>query len=214
MGYNYVNQGVVWKNGEVYQTITESNSVLNSICMSGSDIYVCGQIVDAEYNSFAKIWKNGQLLHSLDGPNAYSIVVSGSDVYAAGDANFNVGDYDIQRAAFWKNGVAQTIELSEPDKYSRAHAVCVSGSDVYVTGYESDENWNNVIALWKNGVHQTITPTEVDSEARSVAVSGGNVYVVGKERNSSWINFATLWINGEAQKLRETESIATAIFIY
>jgi hypothetical protein len=73
-------------------------------------MYVAGQLGD-----FAAFWKNGEAQNLTGGipySDAYSIFVSGSDVYVAGYAyNINPNNNNIvdRVAKLWKNGVLQNL---------------------------------------------------------------------------------------------------------
>ena len=148
--------------------------------------YVAG--VAGEIDGVATLWKNGaaQTL-STQYSIAYSVYVSGSDVYVAGfeDPDGAYGSGDNKRATLWKNGVAQTLS----EQKSTTRSVYVSGSDVYVAGGVKDDRYDNLLktALWKNGVAQTFdrTSTEV---ANSVYVSGTDVYVTDGDAARYWKN--------------------------
>jgi len=132
-------------------------------------VYVAGCMGHSDSNpsypaTYATLWKDGvpQQLSSTDS-RAYSVYVSGSDVYVAGGEN--------NRSVLWKNGTRQ--QLSNDD--SRAYSVYVSGSDVYVVGGEAYSSNNRRSVLWKNGVIQLLGQTP--SAGSYVYVSGNDVYV-------------------------------------
>ena len=82
------------------------------------------------------------------------------DVYVAGFGG-NV-------AKVWKNGL--TTPLTDGTKESDAYSVAISGSDVYVAGYESNgTHW--VAKVGKNGVATPLTDGTHDAHAYSIAVS-------------------------------------------
>jgi len=99
----------------------------------------------------ATLWKNGvaQTLSSA-GSDAYSVFVSGGDVFIAGRI-YSRGSDDGWRATLWKNGVAQTLSGDD----SSANSVFVSGGDVYVAG-ASGISIHSHPTLWKNGVAQSL----------------------------------------------------------
>ena len=103
------------------------------------DVYAVG-----EGSNTAILWKNGVAQNLTDETSvgiAYSVFVSGSDVYVAGS-----------RAILWKNGVEQNITDG-----TRARSVFVSGSDVYVAGYGRNHINAVVAKVWKNGVEQNLS---------------------------------------------------------
>jgi hypothetical protein len=71
--------------------------------------------------------------------DAYSVCVSGDNVYVAGYVR-----YGSEIATLWVNGVAQQLSYLS----SAAMSVFVSGDDVYVAGHV-----NSHATVWKNCVH-------------------------------------------------------------
>jgi hypothetical protein len=181
-------QDLLWKNDVVVFSSPWGSSfrVRSFFVSDNDDVYVVG------YNnnnyptpSVARLWINGVAQDLTDGTKpaeAYSVYVSGNDVYVAG--------YEGNVAMLWKNGVAQ--DLTDGTKPATANAVYVSGSDVYVVGVE-----DGVVMLWKNSVAQSLTNKTVWAKVRSVFVSGNDVYVVG----TAELNVVKLWKNGVAQNL-------------
>ena len=110
--------------------------------MSGSDVYVSGTLSGSQ----ALYWKNGSPIFltgaGTPGAAAQSIVVAGSDVYAAG----YVDSAGFSRAVIWKNG-ASTILSANP---STANGIAVSGDSVYVAGSEN-VNGKSYATVWANG---------------------------------------------------------------
>jgi hypothetical protein len=97
------------------------------------------------------------------------------DVYVAGYEKH--GDKKV--AIVWKNSTAQL--LSDGSFDAEAHRVFVSGSNVYVAGYEKNAENKAVATVWKNGAAQRLTNGDYNAEAKSVFVLGNDVYVAGYE---------------------------------
>ena len=100
-GTSLHNGDVYWKNG-VMQSLG-NNAWVNAITVSGADVYIGGFTVSGPDQGV--YWKNGQVVAQLPGCNAATgIAVYGSDVYCSGNTNSNY-------AAFWKNGVPDTLGI-------------------------------------------------------------------------------------------------------
>ena len=235
---------VVWKNGTVQRLTISATAnkndygIVNSIFVAGDAVYAAGESTQNVYGPSAPIYTanlwvdgvprdlSGGTTDRSGGAAAYSVFVSGPDVYVAGNNDSG--------AVVWKNGTPQTLGGQ------RANSVFVSGSDVYVAGQHSnalnaviwkngtvlytlvndiDEriaigiqsiyvSGNDVYAagyasgkarLWKNGNVQALNVGDGQSIAKSVAVSGNDVYVAGRADAAK--DSAVLWKNGEAQRL-------------
>ena len=153
------------------------------------DVYIAG----CDGYGGATLWKNGVAQRLSDDSEAFSVFVSGRDVYVAGEEYIQDGYYPM----LWKNGVAQKLS----NNYGRASSVYVSGQDVYVAGSESIQG-RSYPTLWKNGIAQHLSDGGIVSIASSVFVSGNDVYVAVDN---------ALWKNGVVQQL---ESCTRAISVF
>jgi Carboxypeptidase regulatory-like domain len=112
--------------------------------------------------------------------------VAGSNVYVAGSLG--------NAAVLWKNGLA--TYLTNGSSPAAANSVFISGTDVYVAGYEHS-TWGDIAKVWKNGVATNLggglypNGSSYDAHANSVFVSGTDVYVAGQAFNA-----AIIWKNG------------------
>ena len=177
------------------------------------DVYVAGYEYNEQGKNVATVWKNG-VAHNLSDGTYYSVAlsvfVSGNDVYVAGcDYTGYLGGSGrwLSIAKLWKNGIAQN--LTDGTTPANATSVYVSGSDVYVAGYEYEYDGDVPVAkLWKNGIAQNLTTDGTNyAAAHSVYVSGSDVYVAGYEE---YYSRATLWKNGEKQYLTVPEGLDPA----
>ena len=168
-----------WKNG-VESTLPGSNSRPHSIAVSG-DLFYVGGIKTNSNSTNVVYWRNGVLTSLEEGTNSIyinSIVISGSDVYKAGQ--FQNG------AAYWKN--ADRVPLSWTGT-SLAQSTCITVSpngDVHLAGYY-DPNAPKV-KYWKNGVETTLG----NGRASSIAVNGNDVYMTVASGSAY-----KLWKNGQ-----------------
>jgi hypothetical protein len=183
---------VYWINGiQVNLTHDTVSSAAFSIAVSGNDIYVAGNADNKIYAAgnkhnkphydAATYWKNGVAIRLTDGltdtiPSfATAIVVSGSDVFACG-VQGDPGDPTFAQAKYWKNGVV--AELMDNVSHSvYASDIAVSGNDVYVSGWSTDQLTKAI--YWKNGIPVPLSSSPVSGGVNSIAVSGNDVYAAG-----------------------------------
>lgn len=189
-----------WKNGNEVNLVQNIGSRvgITPIVNYGSDVYVAGvQEISPNVqsgNDSIFYWKNGQRVYvasamqniSTPGLSAYSVALSGSDIYIFGQMNVH--------ATYWKNGVPTTlpdsINYGGGHPYSNAsHAFAVSGKDVYIAG-----SVNSKALYWKNG---SINYLPNGMYAFCIAVSGQDVYIGGMDNNGN----AALWKNGVEEVL-------------
>ena len=132
------------------------------------------------------------------------------NIYVAGTL-YN-GSREI--AAVWKNGVV--TQLSDGTRQAYARAVFVSGSDVYVAGFERNlTNTFGIATIWKNGVGTVLTTApNTASDAFAVYVDGTAVYVAGYEETGAG-QVAKIWKNGIATSLTtaQASSMATGVAV-
>jgi hypothetical protein len=221
--YNYGglfhSEATLWKNG--IATILgdkKYNSQANSIFVSGSDVYVCGYQFSSNGMN-AMVWKNGIPSSIASYGNLSSIFVSGQDVYTCG----NIGIYPNQGLSVFKN----SKEIYFEKGWAYPTAIFVSGNDVYVSGYGTNNNVYTpgygigigyVAKLWKNGVASLLDDGKTHSVANDVFVSGGNVFAVGYKTSSNAAQsdqkIAVLWNNGVAINLTNDSSRAAANSVF
>ena len=167
-GYANLTDAVYWKNG----VMTTLGMAFNTTDMdvAGSDVYVAGNIgyaLPAGGANAAVYWKNGSMVRLGNDPSyVNAITVSGSDVYACGQAWVN-NEYV---AVYWKNGSIRPLSTIAG---SSANAIRVSNNDVYVAGNAGP---NNAMAVyWKNATQIALEA----GYANAIAVVGSDVYVAG-----------------------------------
>ncbi|KIO75515.1 hypothetical protein TH53_20365 [Pedobacter lusitanus] len=162
------------------------------------DVYVAGWDYSNKMYSVATLWKNGTATALTDGTadraEAYSVYVSGTDVYVAG--------IDGGKCVIWKNGAPTVLAT---DLYSSVYSVFVNGTDVYVSGFS-----HGLATIWKNGVAVRLTSGPEFSRAYAIYVNGGDVYAAGYEYNKEQKCVAMMWKNGIATQLSDGTRQATA----
>jgi hypothetical protein len=138
---------------------------------------------------------------------AFSVFVSGSDVYTAGYSSCE----SRCTACYWKNGVRTDLRHPAADSYAKS--IHVSGDDVYVAGWIDFGDYT-IPCYWKNGVRIELSrfgPSKVD-QAAAIVVSGGDVYIAGTvNRNpdaSLMISSPCYWKNGERVDLKGYDGVA------
>ena len=198
------NVAKVWKNGAV-QNLTDGSldAEAHSVFVSRNDLYIVGY----EGYGVAKLWKNGESYDLEDGTEAYSVHVSGKDVYIAG--------VYLNHLKLWKNGIEQNFAERG---WGEISSVSISGKNVYVAGWDKKDAWSKSVAmLWKNDKKQALTDGNKTASAHSVFVSGKDVYVVGYEedKRDNGTPVAKLWKNGKEQKFIEgnVRSKAFSVFV-
>jgi hypothetical protein len=204
----------LWVNGTGRDMSSPDISAIgkvNSIYVSGTDIYLAGSGPNAngEYvNGFAqgKLWKNGITtpVGNDSISEATAVAVSGTDVYVAWWAIKTNGRFS---ARYNKNG--ETFILDSSDTSTPPTAMCVSGSDLYISGNKYDTVSQHYFGVyWKNGMMLDIQANNDATYASGIAVSGGDVYISGSI-NISGVGHASYWKNGQVHLLNDGTSPAT-----
>ncbi len=146
--------------------------IASDMTASGTDLYFTGSADQQpdDASGTPVYWKNG-VLSTLPLPGGVAngsgdyIVVSGADVYIAGDevdAERLYSSSDPLIPLYWKNGQLVSLPLPAGDANARVDGLEVSGSDVYAAGVSGTTNGNNGdgsingsfpshAVYWKNG---------------------------------------------------------------
>ncbi len=118
------------------------------------DVYACGREKNANGNTMATWWYNGDPHHFTNGDNieyATDIKLDKNHiVYASGTGINAAGKYV---AKYWKSDGTE-VKLSDGNSYAWATGIAVEGDTVLVCGYEKPNPALaiNIAKYWKNGV--------------------------------------------------------------
>jgi hypothetical protein len=202
----------IWKNG-IPMGIGNSiyGGVVNSICISGSDVYACGLKFTSlpgpgGITSAAATWKNAALTSLTNGTTyegAQSIAVSsGGDVYVAGYQS----DGNASKGHIWKNGTMTTTIDN-----AILNAIAVSGNNVYAAGVKG---FSAIVV--ENGILRYLTDinnTSSSDYVNHVFVSGTDVYAAGSSSSAS-LSRPTIWKNGSPVYLSPKDTLGEVVSLY
>jgi hypothetical protein len=203
-----------WKNGAAVVLPDLGHGALaQSIFVSGNDVYAAGwqgkttqlDPTHTLHTQVATYWKNGVPTELTDGTAlsiAYSIFVSGADVYVAGFACQTLAP-NCAIATYWKNGLQ--VQLTNLIG-STISSIFVSGTNVYASGNQD----NDLAQLWKNEAPLQLTGASLTSAANQVFVSGSDVFVGGASLSNSGVPTATYWKNGMPTQIGDRTHFSSA----
>ncbi len=202
----------IWKNG-IPMGISNGiyGGTVNSICISGSDVYACGLKFTSlpgptGITSAAATWKNGALT-SLTNGNTYegaqSIAVSSAgDVYVAGYQS----DGNATKGHTWKNGTMNTTIDN-----AMLNAIFVSGTNVYAGGVKG---FSAIVV--ENGTLKYLSDVNNTSSSvyvHHVYVKGTDVYAGGSSSSAS-LSRPTIWKNGSPVYLTPKDTLGEVVSLY
>ena len=138
-----------------------------------------------------------------------------TDVYVAGSADLKTDTGFNHVAVIWKNGIP--VNLTDGMQDAEANAAIVSGTTLYVVGYENNGT-ADVARVWtcdtaKPFVFKSFTATAMtdgtsDARAEHLLVSGTNLYVSGNEAKDG-VDVAKIWRHDVAAPFAD-QSFASA----
>ena len=201
---------------------------VNSIQVSGTDVYVGGNFSDANgVANTSRIAKwNGTSWSALGiGLNAEvkAIAISGSNVIAGGSFTNAGGDVNANNIAKWDGTNWQGLTSGFNNS---VHAIAINGSDIYVGGsFTSVAGVTNTsyIARW-DGISWHPLGTGTNNSVTAIKIIGSNVYVGGtftSAGGASNTNYIAVW-NGTSWSSMGTgtngivsslESIGTTLYV-
>lgn len=183
----------------VYGTTSAQVPTVNSIAISGSNVYVGGSFSSAGtisgVNNIA-VW-NGSTWSALGGggvtgttyPAVYSIAISGSNIYTGGQFTTAGITSGVNNIAVWNSGVWSALGTGITSSGQLiVDTIAISGSNVYVggefttaggiTGVNNIAVWNTSSVAW-SALGTGVTGGS-PSVVQTIAISNGNVYVGGQ----------------------------------
>lgn len=147
------------------------------------------------------------VVKTTKGSSSESILTYIADVFIAGYESSSQKSF----AKYWKNG--NSITLSKGADRAGAMSIFVKGDDVYVAGYEENNDGKTVAKYWKNGVETSLTNGNQDAIAKSIYINENDIYVALSEYNGrEWV--AKYWKNGTLISLTDGLKSADANGIY
>lgn len=206
------------------KTLNKTKAILSGILMIGLAVFTsCSKSDDdtepkqkqtVVYTAGAELGKavvrkNGEVLYTIANGSAssgaFSVFVSGKDVYAAGSEKGASGN---SIAKVWKNG-SELYTLTDGSHTATATSIFVSGNDVYTSGFEDHVRYYAM--MWKNSTPTTLSLPTTSSVAKGIYVSDGNVYVAAGMNNQAVVykNAMTLYTLTD----EEDVSQANAVFV-
>ncbi|WP_053003971.1 FKBP-type peptidyl-prolyl cis-trans isomerase N-terminal domain-containing protein [Sphingobacterium sp. Ag1] len=179
-------------------------SLGRSIVINNNDIYVAGNILDADGHSLAAYWKNEQFqpipIKIDQYGNKQTSYLNGIDISNGNIFMFPYQPGTLNEYYYFKNGQETNFPNEVPASVINDRVHFVSGNDVYVA------NATDEAAYWKNGAKVTLdntlhVPNSV--QVSSIFVSGSDVYVSGfksyasKGADNTNKQMAVYWKNGQ-----------------
>ncbi|WP_420603376.1 Ig-like domain-containing protein [Flagellimonas sp.] len=142
---NNISVAKVWKNGTEEKLSDGINDAYAySVYVDGEDVYVGGS-----FDGEARIWKNGSnLQHIMNQGYVTSLVVKNEQIYALKNEDESI--------TVWKNG-GGLYTLTNGSNAAEGQSIQVYGEDVYVVGYEANNNGIKVAKMWKNDIPTDLT---------------------------------------------------------
>lgn len=181
----------LWKNGVASHLYSDPKVTSPHLSISGKDTCV------AYYTSVGniltpKIWHNGTISTLDTAPYSHGsprdIFVSDGDVYVLGEVFTNYFDNHIM--CVWKNGVR--TDITDGSHKASSSSFIIYDNDLFISGYEEDDNGTYIAKIWKNGKAIVLSGKEVSAKAVCAYIFGDKVYVLGHV-SGSHDSFTRVW---------------------
>ena len=166
-------QAVYWHNGAA-TTLTgfADGGGAFAICLSGSDVYICGNEFNVGVNpdnGVAMVWKNGAGTALTDGSAGAELTglgLKGGTVVAAGIEN----DVQGQAKAMVWNGSVPTNLLPGVLSVVNGLALGPLTGGVFLAGTVQQSSGAEIATLWQNGTQVNLTDGKDHAQAQAIAV--------------------------------------------
>jgi hypothetical protein len=188
--------GTLWTNGqETHLTKEWQSGIVNSVCISDSNVFMAGSESTNEGPSRLLYWKNNTenciSNGTYSGEQFNAICVENNNIYLTGDMH----DNNNVNYNYWKNGQPYTVKNGSPSWYP--NSLYVTNGNVYIAGSYAYADKKSIAKYWKNGEEINLTDKSVTAKANSIFVYGKDVYVGGTINN-----YPCYWVNGKLVKLK------------
>src|SRR5664279_4263391 len=124
---------------------------------------------------------------------------------------------------YWKNGSGVSLPMSSGHNGGVATSIFVTGTDVYVGGYDLINGSSALPRCWKNGTPLTVSLSTgnisgglpvVIGYVYSLFVSGTDVYLAGSQAPFTGNQVVTYWKNGAPFPLTDGTTVAEAKSVF
>jgi len=199
-------------NGALFQAVA-SNSAGKATSNPGTlavspaaapDVYAAGYVADVNGNRVPGYWKNGtwvdlQMPAGAGEAFVNKLVLSGGDVYAAGNAV--LADTGVLVAGYWHGFTWNPLPSLDPTQSSAATCMVVSGTDVYVGGKSTQDVDLTVAGFWLNGNWNPLPPADPTADPSSSIVKAleledGTILAGGSSTGPQGVRIPGGWNNG------------------
>jgi len=131
----------IWKNGKVLHRLSDAkwSGTAKSVFATGNDVYVAGWERSGDTYTHTErrvVQKPGNR------KDAFGLM---HPIY---ETESKSSEMNYRIATLWKNGQVYS-KLGDGKSASEAHSVVVSGDDIYVAGFVTNEQGNRVATIWK-----------------------------------------------------------------
>lgn len=177
-------------------------------------------------NTFEGWYKEAALTNKVTFPYDVSNITGNFSLYAkwttedtpGGDtppSTLYIAGTDHLGSCYWKVDLATGSITQIPlTLYGEANDIVLSGSDIYVSGFETSTAGNDKACYWKNGDITFLTlELKKDIAANAIALSGNDIYLAGTEHVGNGTK-PCYWKNGARTNLSTSVQWAAATDLF